>query len=360
MTVYWLTIGAVGFLMWLATVTDPSIDRRVPGKLLYTASSKIFVGAGALVLMGIAAFRWGVGTDFFGYIRNYDIYKVSFFSSLSSFDEPGIKGIALAVSLVGDDPAVFIVVTSLMTVGLMLWTITRYSTSLWMSFMLFIFVGSWHGSFNGVRQYLAVAILLASHRLIVDRKPLKYVLAIFVAASFHISALAMIALYFVPNFRMRGRLILVLVFTTIGALYASDLVLDIVSFVKEDLAVNSYVTTAISPLRIAVAIAPVLLYWSRGVGTEKDGDWFYRNMAIVHAVVMAAGSWSAYLGRFGIYTLAFLPLALPRLVDFPDRKVTFVARVAVILLFSMFWYVDVSGSSALNNFQFSPLLPQEG
>lgn len=352
MTVYWLTIGAVGYLMWLARAMDPVLDQRIPGKLPAAASSRILVAAAALVLMGVAALRWGVGTDFGQYVRNYERYKGSFFSSLRSFDEPGIKAIAWVVSLVRDDAAVFMAVASLITVGLMLWTITRYSTALLMSYLLFIFVGSWHGSFNGVRQFLACAVLFAGHRFIVERKPLKYALVVLLAASFHISALAMIPLYLVPNKKLNRRMVALLVVVAVAALYGSDVVLGLVEAVKDDLVVTEYVTRSINPLRIAVAVAPVLLYWSRGVRTEGDGEWFYRNMVVVHAVVMLAASWSAYLGRFGIFTTAFLPLALPRLVDFPDRRLTMLARIGVVLLFAVFWYTDVAGSSSLNDFQF--------
>lgn len=356
MTVYWLTIAAVGYFVWMARATDPMLDQRMPGKLPASATSRIFVAAAALVLMGVAALRWGVGTDFWQYVQNYEIYKGSFSESLRSFDEPGIKAIAWAVAHVWDDPAVFMAVASLTTVGLMLWTITRYSTALVMSFMLFIFVGAWHGSFNGVRQFLAAAILFAGHRFIVDRKPLKYAVLVLIAASFHISALAMIPLYFVPNRKLRGRMIVALVVAAVAALYASDAALNVVEFVTEDLTITDYVTTAINPLRIAVAVAPALLYWSRGVRTEEDGEWFYRNMAIVHAVVMLAASWSAYIGRFGIYTTAFLPLVIPRLSDFPDRRLTAVARVGVVLIYAVYWYIEVSGSSSLNDFHFSPLV----
>lgn len=352
MTVYWVVLASIAYLLWLAQSTDPKLNDPPYGKIPASATSRIFVGSAALVLIGVSALRWGVGTDFFGYIRNFDIYKTSFFEDLSSFNEPGIKGLALVVSLVRDDARVFVAVAAVITVGLMLWTITRYSTAIAMSFLLFVFVGTWHGSFNGVRQFLAAAIILAGHRFIIDRKLIKFALVIGLAASFHISALAMAPLYFVPRGRLRRRMILLLAAIAVALLYASDAVLGLVTFVNEDLTLTDYVTTSINPLRIAVAVAPVLLYGSRGVRTEADGEWFYRNMAFVHAVVMVAASWSAYLGRFGIYTTAFLPLVLPRLVDFPDRRLTALVRTGIVLLYAAYWYIDVSDSAALNDFKF--------
>lgn len=353
MTAYWLTIAAVGYLLLMTRQLDARLDDRPLGRFPAAASSRIGLGLAAVVLIAVAALRWRVGTDFSGYVRNYETYKSSFSSDLRSFDEPGIKGLAWLVSVVRDDPAVFMFMASVITVGLMLWTITRYSTAIAMSFLLFIFVGTWHGSFNGVRQFLACAVVLGGHRFIVQRRPVPYALVVAVAASFHISALAMAILYFVPSRQLSKRLVLVLGAAAVGALYASDAALGLVEFVtEEEVTLTAYVTTSINPLRIAVAVAPVLLYWTRGVRTEADGEWFYRNMAVVHAAVILAASWSAYLTRFGIYTTAFLPLVLPRLIDFPDRKLTALVRVAVVLLYAAYWYTEVSRSEALNNFHF--------
>lgn len=353
MTAYWVTLGAVGYLLFMARLTDSSLDERPLGTFPRTGSSRLFVGLAAIVLILVASLRWRVGADFDQYVSNYDVYKTAFLTDLQTFDEPGIKGLAWLVSQVHDDAVVFMFTASAITIGLMLWTITRYSNALAMSYLLFVFVGTWHGSFNGVRQFLAAAILLAAHRFIVDRKLLKYVLVVLLAATFHVSALAMLVLYLVPTKQLSRRMVTLLALAAVAALYASDAALGLVEVVKGDwTTTTAYVTTSINPLRIAVALAPVLLYWSRGVRTEADGEWFYRNMAVVHAVVMLAASWSAYLGRFGIYTTAFLPLALPRLVDFPDRRLTALTRVAVVLLFAAFWYIDVSKSSSLNNFQF--------
>ncbi|MEZ5114070.1 MAG: hypothetical protein R2693_11700 [Nocardioidaceae bacterium] len=94
------------------------------------------------------------------------------------------------------------------------------------------------------------------------------------------------------------------------------------------------------------------MYFTKSQVTEKDGEWFYRNIIIVNAVVLIAASFAFYLGRFGIYTTVFLPLALPRLIDFPDRQVTALVPGAALVLFSVYWYVDVSGSSSLNQFHF--------
>ena len=353
MTVYWGTIALVGYLVVMARAFDPSVDSRAMGRLPENRLTQIFLLSAAVVLAFVAGFRWQVGADFNAYMTNYGRYSQDFFEDLRTFNEPGIKAIAWLLSSITTNATWFIVVVSGITIGLILLTIARYSIATPMSYMLFIFVGTWHGSFNGLRQYLAAAIVFAGHRWIIERRPIKFVLLIGLASSFHLSALALLPLYLLPNRRLRPAMLMLLGAASLTLLYSSDAVLNLSGLIKgEDTSTTLYSMTAINPLRILVAVLPVALYYTNCVRTKEDDEWFYRNIIIVHAVVMTAASYSAYLGRFGIYTSIFLPLALPRLIDFPDRQLTTLIRGLTIALFAAFWYIDVSGSSALNDFRF--------
>lgn len=353
MTPYWVTLALLAYLLVLTYQLDPAVDTKLANGLSFSTSTRICLTAAAAVLVCVAGLRWGVGTDYFAYYHGYANDASGFATALRELDEPGIKGLAWLTSQVSDDAALFMFAASALTLIPMLWTTLKNTNAVAMSLLLFVFVGTWHGSFNGVRQFLACAMIFTGHRLIVQRKALPYALVVMVASLIHVSALAMAILYFVPAKKLRARMILLMIIASLIALYASDAALGLIEVVTdEEVTLTEYVTTSINPLRIAVAIAPVLLYWTRSVRTEADGEWFYRNMAVVHATVILAASWSAYLTRFGIYTSAFLPLVLPRLIDFQDRRLTALARWAAVLLYAGYWYVEVSSSRNLNSFDF--------
>lgn len=354
MTVYAITIAAVLLCLLMASQAKVATKTKTGSTVALAPSAGIWYGIAGAILAMVAGLRWGVGTDFYTYVQLYSRYKTEVLESFRTFDEPGSKLLAWIASKIYDDPAMFFLLASLITVGLTLWCYRKHSIAVAMSFALFIFVGVWHGSFNGVRQFLAAAIILAAHRLAVDRKPLKYALAVLLAASFHLSAVVMLLLYFLPNRKLKGGMIVVILGGAVAALYATDAVLEVIQLVTDDpdLGLNAYAQREVNPLRVAVSAAPMLFYWTRGASTEDDGDWFYRNMAVVHFGFMLAGSASAYITRFGIYPLVFLPLVVPRMVDFPDRRMTSLVRIAAVVLYAVFWYTDVAGSSSLNNFTF--------
>lgn len=350
MTAYYVTFGIVSSLLILSELVRRRPLEAPGASATSTVGTSLVVVACALLAI-MAGLRWRVGSDYGGYARNYSAYQDAFVADLRSFNEPGIKALAIVSSRVFDDYATFILLASLITVGLMLRTIVTHSPAVAFSVALFVLAGTWHGTFNGVRQYLACAIVLAGHRFVIDRKPVHFGLVVLAAGLFHLSALVAVALYFVPRRKMHWAGLLAIVGVSLAALYSSDAVLGIVESVKGEELTTVYVTAAINPLRIAVAVVPLALYAVAERGDDRAGDWFYRNMAVVHASVMIAASWSAYLGRFGIYTAAFIPLILPRLVRFSNPTATFLARLGVLVLFGIYWFSDVAPSPALNDFR---------
>lgn len=351
MTVYYVTIAMVLYLAILAQAMQPTtshanIDARPKTRLYW-----VFALLAGSVLALVNGLRWRVGTDYGGYALNYNYYAESFRDSLQAFSEPGIRAIAWISSQIYDDYATMMLLSAVIIVGLSVWTLVKSTDSIIISLMLYILAGSWHGSFNGIRQHIAAAILFAGHRFIIERRIGPYLAVVTLAGLFHVSAFAFVLLYLVPRNRLRGSAILLLLGAAAAALYLSDGIIAAIETVTEDdYSGQPYVFNDVNSLRIAVAVAPMLLYFS-SKSTTAPSEWFYRNMAIVHAVVMVAASGSTYLARFGIYTTPFLPLFIPQLVNFEDRTLTNLARVAVLLLFFYYWFSAVSPSESLNNFQ---------
>ena len=350
MTVYYATFAAVGYLLILAQLTRVRQDGDATS-YVDTNTSRLFLFLSCAILALVAGLRWRVGTDYVTYAMGYHPTWSEFVSKLTSFDEPGLEGVALVSSWIHDDYSTMFLLAALITVGLMLWTIVKHSPAAAFSVALYVLAGAWIGSFNGIRQFLACAILFAGHRHVIDRKPIRYLIVVMAAGLFHISALVGVALYFVPRRRLSLLGLAVFVGVSLATVFATDGLLEVIGSLKGRSVVSSYATTDINPLRVAVAVTPALLYGLDRGGSEAPEDWFYRNLAIVHAAVMVAVSGSAYLGRFGIYTGAFLPLYMPRLVKFENSRLTSLVRAAVLALFAVYWYLSVAPMPNLNNFR---------
>ena len=107
--------------------------------------------------------------------------------------------------------------------------------------LLYIFLGCWHGAFNGIRQYLAAAIIFSGVNFIKERKFWKYALIVFIAFLFHSSAILMIFPYFIANNKVSLSNILFLITASIVILFSFSEVLQFTGFLlNENLSDEGY------------------------------------------------------------------------------------------------------------------------
>ena len=177
--------------------------------------------------------------------------------------EPGIRVLSRLAYYVRDDYTTMFALAAAITIGLSIYTLYRDSNAFAFSVLLYVITGPWLGSFNGVRQYLACAIIFAGHRLVLERRFGRWLLVVLVAGLFHISAYLMVLLYFVPRRRLSPVSALVLIVMAGFATEIYGRVLDLVVVFREDQDFGgqaSYFVEEVNPLRIAAALAPLAFY----------------------------------------------------------------------------------------------------
>lgn len=343
MGTYYITIIGIIITSFLAQITGNK--KRANNHILFV----FLTGA---ILSIVAGLRWQVGTDYAQYSRNYNKYILEIWNDIKNFNEPGINFISKISSLIFDDYATMFFIASLITIGLIVMTISKYSNMFTFSILLFIFIGAWHGSFNGVRQYLAVAIIFSGHRYVINRELKKYLLIIFIASLFHISAVSMLLVYFIPLKKMKFKELFILFLFTMIFLVSYDFAFQLLGDLFEVSGDTAYAQREVNSLRIMVQVAPILLYLFLNKKTLMDKEnSFYTNMIFINAFLWIATSGSAYLSRLPLYTMIFLPLSYPKMVNFKDYKLRIALKSVILLLYFVFWYIEVSGSNSLNDFK---------
>lgn len=158
-----------------------------------------------LILFLFSAFRVNVGTD-------YKNYEYLFYTYLSLGDraierlELGFRFIFKVVSFFSDDSRLFFILTSFFILFFNFKGFLKYSRSVFLSIFLFVALYYYFNSLNGIRQFLAMSLILCfSTKFIADRNIFKYMVSVIFASLFHMSALIMIPAYFIGkkfSFRM--------------------------------------------------------------------------------------------------------------------------------------------------------------
>lgn len=150
------------------------------------------------ILCFISSFRnYNVGTDTLAYIENF-IQLNTTFKSVSIFDlpmEPLFNLLNRVTYTLNDHPQAILFTTSFIINILVALRIYNSSKYPWLSVYLYISLYIFYQSFNGVRQYIAIAIIFYISKYIYERKLIKFILGIIIASGFHISALIFLPCY---------------------------------------------------------------------------------------------------------------------------------------------------------------------
>lgn len=312
-----------------------------------------FVTGAILVLVG--GLRYRVGADYGNYIGAYELRKITWWSYVKSFDEPGFSAICKISSLIHDNYATMFFICSLITIGLFMNTIKKYSNSYLFSVLMFIFVGTWAGSFGAIRQYLAAAVLFAGHRYMYDRKIWKWLIIVIVSMQFHRTAIIMLPVYFIATKKINIKTIFIIFAAIIGIKFSYDYIFDTMSFFKGvDQTEYSYMQTEVNIFRILVACAPILLYfitYGRHHKNYNRETEFYSMLLFINAAFLIGTSSSAYLARVGIFTETYAVLALPRMVVQESIFDKTIYKMIILVGYFIYFSYQIYIMSSLNNFQ---------
>lgn len=307
----------------------------------------IFVILCIATLAVVSGLRYYVGTDYNSYYAGYPKWHSEFETRWKNWDEPGLSTIAKLLYPISKDGGAFIFVTAAITITLFVFTIAKNTDTFFFCTTLYICV-CWTGCFNGVRQFLASAILFAGHRLIYDKKFIKFCILVFIASCFHITALIMLPMYFLISKVLDLKKIVFILVSGVAIIYSYDFFFDIVGILKDSEtggADTNYAQTEIHPLRVLIAFAPIILYFfllfqKKGfTGTEN----FYMGFIFVRAALVFGTANSAYLNRASIYFAPYICLGLSLLVQKFPKSQQFILKGIILILYITVWlYIDIS------------------
>lgn len=100
-------------------------------------------------------------------------------------------------------------------------SIKKYSPFIWISIIIYV-LGFYRSSWFQIRQYIAIAICMATYPLIIKKKLVYYIITLILAFSIHKSCIVFFPIYFIYNIKSNKTLVLSLILLSlfIGSLLA--------------------------------------------------------------------------------------------------------------------------------------------
>ena len=314
-----------------------------------SAQSKIAFFCITLVCVCVSGFRYQVGADFSSYYNNYSYY-VSDAIDIRNNNEIGIRIIAKIASRFGSSPQIYIFLCSAVTVILFMIAIKKYTDFALLSFMLYIFLGMFIGSFNAVRQYLACSIIFLGIGVILDGKAIKWILCVIGAFLCHTSAVFILPLYWLVRIKNRKRFIVITLVIAVIAYFSYDNIFSLIDSIKgnvdRSVADRLYAQNSVNIFRVLVSWVPVLLCYFpvKIINTEDERDRILMNFAVVAAALQTVSMNSTYLARFCTYTTASNILVIPALMKYQTANNRKVLTILILLFYFIYWTSEAAGA----------------
>lgn len=158
-----------------------------------------------LILLFFAGFRWDVGIDWETYMSTLSPEAVYFL-----YLEPIVRFI-VRVLWKNDfkDAGYALFVMAFLILFFFFYGIWRFSLAPLLSVLLFVCLGPFFDSLNGVRQYVAIALFVFSWQFLFTKNPISYFITMIFAAGFHLSALLMIPVYFIVHHKFSRKFLII-------------------------------------------------------------------------------------------------------------------------------------------------------
>ena len=239
-------------------------------KIYKTKKSKIIFCVAVFILFSlIQGLRaYSVGNDTNNYIRFFELSK-----DMSLIDviltrqwtiEPGFGLLIKISSALNFSPQLYLLLVAIIINGGLMYCIYKNSDNPFASVMIFMGVEFFTLSFTALRQMIAVIIILNSYHFIKQRKLIKFIIMVLLAATFHKTALIFLPVYFLKDIKINLKTI----YIGIALLLIAQLIaVPIVTFLTKLIYTESYIKVIGGGITQTLVI---LVYLISGIFIYKD------------------------------------------------------------------------------------------
>ena len=249
----------------------------------------------------------------------------------------------LMKSMIGNKDIDFFLLIAVFQMLCIVYVYKQYSSNYWLSFFLFIISTdymSW--MHNGMRQFIAVTMILAAFKLLVEKKYVPLIIVILLASTIHGTALMMLPIVFIVQGRAWNTKTILFILAVVLMVELVDQFTPILTNVLADTQYSDLTANEIwtgddgtNLLRVLVYSVPALLslWGKRYIDVAKNPMInICVNCSIVTMALylLSAVTSGIYIGRLPIYTTLQGYMAVPWLIDnmFEEKS----ARMIIIVM----------------------------
>ncbi|PGE16811.1 capsular biosynthesis protein [Bacillus toyonensis] len=352
MTILWMNLSIVFILAFFARY----FAIPVTNSLILIKPNRMLVLMAALSLVLVAGLRNNIGDTYF-YMHAYNVTEFNW-EYIQNNKDMGFNIFQMILKGYTDDPQAMVFITALITNLLIVVTLYKYSRLIEISLYVYITSGMYLVSMNGIRQYLAAAIVFAATKYIFDGNWKMYVLIVLFASTFHQSALVLIPVYFLIRRRAWSGITFILLFLAVFIVIGFNQFTEVLFKAIEDTQYSQYKEFhegGANILRVVVDSTPLILAY---IGRDRLREIFPKcdvivNMALLGTVFMFISTQNWIFARFsiyfGLYQLILIAWVI-KLFTKKDRKLIYYSILLCYFIYFVYEHIITLGVIYKSNY----------
>lgn len=285
-----------------------------------------------LILSFFSAIRDDCGCDYDSYIFHIQNIQVGNLSYM----EPGFQFIVKYLEKFDDNPRLVIILIGVLTCFFYTFAIWQQSVDRKLSIYLLITWGYYIMTFNTIRNYFALSVVLCFIPLVIRQRYFLFILLTIFIALFHKSALFCIPVYIVASkITFKRKHILPMILLGILFLKLETIFRSFVFMIYASYEGSEYDNHSISYLNILKAIVVIWLYIRYRNRLQADPICkLYFNLNVFALFIYTSLYWLPEVSRLGFYlnvtTILMIPKIIQNISNPKERKLIRTDRKSVV------------------------------
>ena len=341
MAVLWINLAIV----YIFSFFSRYFAVAAPTNVTYINPNKWMAFFVILCLVLVSGLRNNIGDTFF-YMHAYSITDFDWNFILSNKDI-GFGLLQMLLQQFSEDPQLLIFVTAFITNLLIVLVLYKYSRLVELSLYVYITGGMHLVSMNGLRQFLAGAIIFAGTKYIFEGNWKKFVVLVLFASTIHQSALIFIPIYFLIKGKAWSKTTFILLISSVFVVIGFNQFSGALFAAIEDTQYGNYSEFkegGTNIIRVIVYAIPIILAY---FGREKLRELFPKSDAIVNLsilglvfMIISLQNWifARFMIYFGLYQLILISWVTKL---FTDKNQKFVYYMILVCYFLYYFYENV-------------------
>ncbi len=241
--------------------------------------------------------------------------------------------------------------------------INKYSDHPYISIIIHISMGIYAFQFSGLKQSIAMAIIMFAFDAVIEQKKKKFYIFIIFAMLFHITAIVCLPIYALYRIRYRNWMILPIICSLVLVYIFRNPIGQFVTILfSEGEYVGRYDSSGnigTTSLFLVLILSYIMLFAHNYIRNYEMLISYYFKLILVSTFIQIMSAYAYSFTRLNYYYMQFLPLVISNIIDLPintkfkNKKISNVVLIVIyIFLFLLSTYMYnvsvINGNNTIN------------